>query len=265
MLAGTLAVILTGCGVQAASPDDFTMEVLVDGRPLPVYPWRGVRYVEALKGREYAIRLRNPTGGRVAVALSVDGLNTIDARRTTVAEARKWVLGPYETVTIRGWQTSRAQARRFFFTSEEQSYAQRLGRGSDLGIISAVFLRERVPVTPTTAHRRRDDAGRDEMRSKSEPTPSSAGQAPSAAQTRPSAESTAAEEYAATGLGRRTDHHVVEVALDLDPHPVATLDLRYEYRPALVRLGLLPPHRDPLPRRERASGFEPGFSPEPPR
>ena len=39
-------------------------------------------YVEAMRGASYALRLTNPTPYRVAVALSVDGLNTIDARHT---------------------------------------------------------------------------------------------------------------------------------------------------------------------------------------
>jgi hypothetical protein len=45
-----------------------------------------------------------------------------------------------------------------------------------------------------------------------------------------------------------------------------TVNIRYEFRPQLVRLGILPPApaTDPLQRRERARGFEPGFSPEPP-
>ena len=82
------------------------VEILVDGVVQRRYAHDGRWYVEALKGREYAIRLRNPYGVRVAVAMSVDGLNTIDARETTAAGARKWVLGPHETVTISGWQTS---------------------------------------------------------------------------------------------------------------------------------------------------------------
>src|SRR5262245_37096652 len=72
------------------------VEILVGGAPQRRYAHDGRWYVEALKGREYAIRLRNPYGVRVAVALSVDGLNTIDARHTTAANARKWVLDPHE-------------------------------------------------------------------------------------------------------------------------------------------------------------------------
>jgi len=114
------------------------IEILVDGAPRPQYPARGTRYVEALKGREYEIRLTNPYPVRVAVALAVDGLNTIDARHTSAAAARKWGLGPHESVTIRGWQTSLSHARRFTFTTEERSYGQSLGQTADLGVISGI-------------------------------------------------------------------------------------------------------------------------------
>jgi hypothetical protein len=105
----------------------------------------GGRDGEALKGREFAIRLRNPYGMRVAVARSVDGLNTIDARQTSPADARKWVLDPYQTIVISGWQTSRTEARRFEFTTEERSYGEALGKTTNFGVITAVFFRERVP------------------------------------------------------------------------------------------------------------------------
>ena len=121
------------------------VDILIGGAPQLRYPHDGRWYVEAQKGREYAIRLRNPYGVRVAVALSVDGLNTIDARETTAADARKWVLGPYETITISGWQTSQSEARRFEFTTEARSYGQALGKTANLGVITAVFYRERVP------------------------------------------------------------------------------------------------------------------------
>src|SRR5262249_6242152 len=127
----------------------------VNGAARPQYQYDGRAYVEALKGREYAIRLHNPYGVRVAVALSVDGLNTIDARHTTAAEARKWIIDPYQTITISGWQTSRTAARRFEFTTEQHSYAEALGAPNDLGIIAAVFFRERVhPIFRDSDNRR---------------------------------------------------------------------------------------------------------------
>ena len=73
-----------------------------------------------------------------------------------------------------------------------------------------------------------------------------------------------ADDYAATGMGRRTEHAVERVWLDLEDAPAASVNIRYEFRPQLVRLGIVPARApgDPLRRRERARGFEPGFAPE---
>src|SRR5262245_39851436 len=141
-----LAAVLASRGAAyAMESGGYTMEILVDGTPLQEYAARDTRYIEALKGRPYSIRFRNLGGERVAVALSVDGLNSIDARTTTALEARKWVLGPYETMTLDGWQTSASTARRFFFTTESQSYGAWLGRTRSLGLIAAAVLREARP------------------------------------------------------------------------------------------------------------------------
>src|SRR5262249_44333703 len=88
---------------------------------------------------------------------------------------------------------------------------------------------------------------------------SSASKAPKAAEPRLS------DHYAAPGIGGGVDHDVEWVRFDAERYPAASLEIRYEYRPALVKLGLLPTvrPRDPLQRRERAHGFEPGFAPDP--
>jgi hypothetical protein len=250
----------------------FSLEVLVGGSPLEVLYGRGRRYVEAREGAEYDLLVRNPLPVRVAVALSVDGLNSIDARRTPAWEASKWVIEPYGTIRISGWQMSSSRARRFYFTTERDSYAARLGRASDLGVITAVFYRESTPrpypVVPSPRYdpaRPRERSGRreeGEMRSQNE-APKSRG-SDGAAASRPSAD----DGYAATGIGRSVGHDVEWIQMRLERSPAAELTVRYEYRDALVRLGVLPrPWRDDgaLRRRERARGFEePRYSPEPP-
>ena len=238
-----------------------TVEVVVNGSSRPQYAHRGRWYVEALKGREYAIRLHNPYPVRVAVALAVDGLNTIDARETTAAGARKWVLNPHQTVTISGWQTSSTEARRFEFTTEERSYGQALGKTANLGVISAVFFKERV--TDRSRDSTNEYAGRQAPAETRAPAPQSS--APDKESTA-AAERSRADEYAATGMGRRTDHAVTRVWLDLESTPAQTVAIRYEFRPQLVRLGILPreAESDPLARREGAEGFERGFAPVPP-
>jgi hypothetical protein len=257
LIAATLALAATAPAAMSASPSPRAVEVvdiLVDGVAQRRFAHSGRWYVEARKGREYAIRLRNPYPVRVAVALSVDGLNTIDARETTAAAARKWVIDPYETIVISGWQTSRTEARRFEFTTEDESYGKALGKAANLGMISAVFFRERVAAyqEPSRNQARRQDS------------PSAAPAAESAQAAR---DERAKDEYAATGMGRRTGHAVEQVWLDLEESPSLAMNIRYEFRPQLVKLGVLPkaPNADPLTRRENARGFEPGFSPEPPR
>ena len=195
-----------------AHPASPGVEILVDGVPRPHYPHAGRVYVEAVKGREYAIRLRNPYPVRVAVSLSVDGLNTIDARETTAVAARNWVLGAHETVTIPGWQTSLDDARRFEFTTEGRSYAAALGRTANLGVISAVFFRERAPIALIAP---RQGAARGQA--DGPPAPA----APSAAGAAADAGAVREEEYAATGMGQRNAHAVTEVAIQLEDAPAA--------------------------------------------
>ncbi len=242
----------------------FGLDVLVGGSPLDVIYGRGRRYVEAREGEEYELVVRNPLPVRVAVALSVDGLNTIDARRTTAWESSKWVVEPYGTIRISGWQMSSSRARRFYFTTERDSYAARLGRASDLGVITAVFFRESTPrpvAPPPYYERDRSRVPKDEeLRSEAEGGKSRSG----ATAARPRYDD---DGYAATGIGRPVGNDVTWIQMALERTPAAELTVRYEYRDALIRLGLLPrPTRDDgaLRRRERARGFEePAYCPEP--
>jgi hypothetical protein len=262
--------------VEPIRSQPFEVEVLVGGSALEQYPARGRVYIEARAGAEYKLRVRNPLPVRVAVALAVDGLNTIDAQRTTAHDAGKWIIEPYGTITVTGWQMSRTRARRFYFTSEQDSYANKLGRAEDVGVISAVFFRERrayAEVTPPSPRPLDSQSQRDESERKSESSSARSSNAPAPAANTAGASSAKRratiddDDYAATGIGRSVGNDVRWVNLDLERDPAADVTIRYEYRPALVRLGILPRPEvaiDPLRRRERARGFkDPRYCPEP--
>lgn len=197
---------------------NFDLDVMVDGRPLAEYYSRGETFVQALRGAEYELRIRNPSGNRVAVALFVDGLNTVDASRTSAWDASKWVIEPYETITINGWQMSSERARRFYFTTERDSYAAKRGSTANIGVISAVFFRERrrvvVPVTPGYPSSR-DEGQAASMESRAE------SRAPSA--------KSRSREDAATGIGRSIRHDVDWIDMELESRPAAEVTIRYEY------------------------------------
>lgn len=237
------------------------MEILVNGAPLEEYRARGKTYVEALPGREYSIRLRNLTAERLGVALSVDGLNSIDARATGARDARKWILGPWQSITISGWQTSSGTARRFYFTTEEASYGAWLGKTRDLGVLSAAAFREKRVEHEIDRLAVGRDAPSAHSRSKGS-AERSAGVASRESAPEP------LDESAATGIGREVEHRVVRVPFEPEDRPTSVLNVRYEYRDALVALGVLPPPPsedwETLARRERARGFrDPEFAPDP--
>ena len=243
-----LAIITLTPSTSARQTSGCDLSVIVDGQPRSEYDHRGATYIEAIRGREYSLRLSNPTPYRVAVALAVDGLNTIDAKHTDGWNAAKWVLEPYESTEITGWQVSDQTARRFFFTGERHSYGAALGATENLGVIEAIFYRER---RPEISRFRQGAVG---------------GAEPNAAAPAPRSESAqekaaADDEYAATGMGGRTRHDVERVDIDLESRPIATIRIWYEFRPELVKLGVFPKSRQPLERREKARGFE--YCPEP--
>lgn len=232
LLAGTSATVLfSGASAQESTVitpgrrlpyQKFDVEVVVDGCSLTEHYTRGRAYIEAVRGAEYEIRLRNPSSERVAVALFVDGLNTIDAQQTSAWEASKWVIGPRETITISGWQMSSERARRFYFTNERDSYAAKLGRRGNPGVISAVFFHERrrvVPITPPPSSSR-------------SPSKSRSGEA---APTENRAMSSVREEdEAATGIGRSVRHDVRFVDMDLVQRPAAEVTISYDFRSAFA-------------------------------
>ena len=261
-LCAIAAIVAIGLPSSASAlvNGDLAVEVMIGGEPSREYHARGTTYVEARHGVEYSLRLHNRSGIRIAVALAVDGLNSIDAETTSATAAAKWVLDPWETVTIDGWQTSQQSARRFVFTTEPDSYGAWLGRTDNLGVIDAVVFRER-PLARGFADSRAE-SGESANSSKREQERA----APQPGQTKQSAAGALSQEHAATGIGRRVDNPVRRVELELEPEPSSQVRIRYEYRPQLVALGVLPlpPPPDLLERREHAHGFsDSGFCPDP--
>ena len=266
-----LSVVLFAAALPlaAASRRGFALSVVVDGCEAPEYEHSGRLYVEALRGRNFSLRVANPTSERIAVALSVDGRNVVDAKRTSAQGAAKWVLGPGETIDIPGWQVSGETSRRFFFTETSRSYAKWLGDTRNAGTIEAVFFREkRQWPRPTTgiSGRVEDEASSGETRERAEaPAPHETAAAESGRDAGAAQRKSEADRFAATGIGDRTDFSVQWVAFEEERDPAARIAIRYEFRRELVALGVLPRSNDALAARERARGFDSRYAPDPDR
>ena len=189
----------------------------------------GRPFVTALPGERYSIRLYNPLPVRVAVNLTVDGLNSISGQPSGVSDGQKWVIDPYGTVTIPGWQVTGGEARRFFFTDKPKSYAKWRGdmTGKDLsancGVIGAAYfwsqaeLDQYYAAHPTYRYTR-NYYPYDRAKRASSGLASNA-PAPAAQASEAMADGSRAEmkkEVAGTGMGERESHPTYEVSFNYD-------------------------------------------------
>jgi hypothetical protein len=269
ILAAVFAFLLSAIHLRAAERQRFELSVIVDGAPAAEYPFRDKTYIEALRGQSFTLRLHNPMAERIAVALSVDGLNVIDAKRATAGKATKWILAPGQTVEIPGWQVSGETSRRFFFTDTARSYAKWIGDIRNVGTIEAVFFREKARAPQPMTREPKPYSYREEPRAKdsapsAQERSSAAGEAGGAVEGGVPAPPSEADRFAATGIGERTSFPVQWVSFDEDPVPAASVSLRYEYRRELIRLGVLSGEGD-LYARDRGRGFEREYAPDPDR
>ena len=258
-------------GLFETPADLVAVSVEIDGQPTSLYPapdGSGRFYVEARKGSRYAVALANRTGERIGVVLTVDGLNAISGERDA-SRGRMYVLDPWQRTTVQGWRTSLQEVRRFTFVDEQASYAARSGKANEkMGWIEVAVYRERRAfvrsVIPQATPRPEPYGAERETEAKSE-APAQRAQRDSAEAAAPSVLGGApARSYPGTGWGARAEDPVVLVSFDPEREPSQRVTLRYEYRPALVALGVLPrwlpPSRDRLSERDHA---EPGFAQPP--
>jgi hypothetical protein len=277
---GLLACPSFACptGVNEAPGSLVSVAVELEGRPTALYPapdGSGRYYLEARPGAWYGVTLASRSGERLGVVLVVDGLNVVSGERDT-GRGRMYVLDPWQSVTVRGWRTSLQEVRQFTFVDERASYAARSGKANEkMGWIEVAVFRERrpfvqatpllrVPSGPLPDERAERDGGAARGAAQDRAPAAGAPQAKAESNgAEPQAVSGSARSYPGTGWGERRHDPVVLVSFEPEKAPSQRVTLRYEYRPALVALGVLPRHdtwRDRLWQRDQA---DMGFAPPP--
>jgi hypothetical protein len=191
------------------------------------------RYLEARKGEQYGVVIRNRTAERIGVVIAVDGRNIISGKQSGLRNSEEmYIVAPYDTVRYDGWRTDRNTVHRFFFTDVADSYAVRtFDDTSAMGVIAVAVYREKA----------RAPQPLDQIRKKAAPAPPSA-----------SAESgkagAARDERAGTGFGDEQYSPVVRVAFEPENAPVQKTLVKYEWREVLCRKGILQCRQEPLNR-----------------
>ncbi|MEO8346187.1 MAG: hypothetical protein ABI607_10880 [Betaproteobacteria bacterium] len=152
-----MALGLAACGVHAHDYNSVSGMPYVKGRlvqvdvydradgvALPVHAKNGRNYIIGMPGHEYAVRIRNCTGGRILVATSVDGVNVVSGETASPTQTG-YVLDPWASVEITGWRKSLERTAAFYFTDLGDSYAARTGRPLNVGVIGVAVFQEKAP------------------------------------------------------------------------------------------------------------------------
>jgi hypothetical protein len=278
-LAAALASLGLAAGAAVAQPSaqPYVKSNLVqvdvfdrfDGAALPVYQKDGRHYIVGMPGHEYAVRIRNCTGGRVLVVTSVDGVNVISGDTASPGQSG-YVLDPWASVEIAGWRKSMDRTAAFYFTDLGDSYAARTGRPQNVGVIGVAVFQERPK---RIAYREQDLRGRLAAAEAPEPArkadraeaaaspplPAAAG---ASSGVRDSAESVAQpsdykENQArqlsklGTGHGRNEDSRVTLTQFErASSSPAETVAIQYDRRENLAALGVLPQPTPYIARRD---------------
>jgi hypothetical protein len=292
-----LAAALVAAGIASAHAQPMTQPMYVppfvksrlvqvdvydrqDGRALPVYQKDGRHYIEGVPGHEYAVRIRNTTGGRVLVVTSVDGVNVISGD-TAAPSQSGYVLDPWGSVEIGGWRKSLSRTAAFYFTDLGDSYAARTGRPQNVGVIGVAVFEERprprIAQPRDYDYRARKDQGaaaeadapapmKERGEAQSVPPPPAAAPAPSATTEAPRqnyADEMKSLGKLGTGHGRSEESRVTVVNFErATSYPAETVAIQYDRRENLLAMGVIP--RD-LPYIARNPNPFPGmrFAPDP--
>ena len=249
MRAAMLLLLLLGstgdiwAGVAGSAVD---VQIRSDsGRILPLYPVamqsenRKV-YVEAVKGDQYGIFVRNLLNRRVGVVIAVDGRNIISGQKSWLRnDERMYILEPYGQGEFKGWRTSLDSINRFYFTDAADSYAAAFHDESAMGVIA-------VAVYPEVRRQDPADLSRSSMGSERRDAPSAK----------------SVGESAGTGFGRQERSPARLVAFDPESAAAEKVLLKYEWRSTLCRQGIVHCETSRPPRNRLWDDGE--FAPPPP-
>lgn len=288
-LAASSAVLsLAGCATpaEAAYPGLATVEVFDrdSGQVVPTWHHGGQSYVAGRPGARYALRLRNNSGQRVLVVLSVDGINVVSGETADWRQVG-YVLDPYRSYDINGWRKSNTEVAGFEFAAIERSYAAQTGRPGNVGVIGMAVFRERyvpppppvAPVSPPISMRGAAKAESANGAAAAEPPPAPAARA-AAPSMRDSDRSDQASEYrrapedAGTRLG--TAHGQREWSVSqrtsferASYSPEQVVQLNYDSYERLAAAGIVPTQYTPYAsvRPRPFPSNQPGFVPDPPQ
>lgn len=183
------------------------------------------RYLEAKKGENYSIVVKNNLNERIGVVIAVDGRNIITGKQSFLNNNETmYILEPYGSAKLEGWRTDQNTVHKFYFTDTTDSYSVKtFGDSSAMGVITAALFKEKEK--PQIYFKEKS------LRQKA-PSPSAG--APSADSMKESK-----NESAGTGFGDGKYSPVIKVEFKPENIPFQKILVKYEWRDTLCKKGII--------------------------
>ena len=122
--------------------NNYELEILVNGKPIREYLKDGKSYAEGRRGNTFSLRIRNNSGSRVLAIPSIDGLSVMNGKEASY-DSSGYIIKPYDSLTIDGWRTSDKEVAKFYFAGKDNSYAAKMDRDGNLGVVGLAIFGEK--------------------------------------------------------------------------------------------------------------------------
>jgi hypothetical protein len=189
------------------------------------------QYLEARRGENYSICIHNMTPERIGVVIAVDGRNIISGKQSDLKNSEAmYIVDSYGHGRYDGWRTASDTVHKFYFTDVADSYAMRtFSDNTAMGVIAVAVYQEKERPQPLFEHKRYENV-------------------PSSGSAAPGKMEAFRDERAGTGFGDEHYSPTIRVAFKPEKQPVQKTLIKYEWREALCRKGILhcwkePPNR----------------------
>lgn len=134
------------------------IEVIVEtpeGTPLRGCVHQGQVYVGGKRDQRYQIRVRNLTGRRLLVVVTVDGRNVNTGKPGDWSDSGH-ILTPHADWVFTGWRQSNETVAAFRLGSKSDSYSAQMGTAENVGVIGVAVFEEKTPEPPIITVREKE-------------------------------------------------------------------------------------------------------------
>ncbi len=127
----------------------YEVNILVNGSRCKQYSHEGKIFIEAKKGSEYSIEIKNDTWQRILAVCSVDGLDILSGKKAD-ENGNGYVINGRGSLKADGFRVSDEKVAKFVFDYKGGSYAASKEDGSErnVGVIGVRLFSEKVKPLP---------------------------------------------------------------------------------------------------------------------